>query len=155
MAAGTAGNVRSARADRRAHFPGFAAPPEGLYHRVKRLNPDNPGAEKVMPEQHFEEAKAVARLPNLDVEIIYSRSPEGEFERLSISLQAAPSFEAFGRYVEALNPFLFWTRFAQSLWQPWLGTSAALLPYGTPARLPSSAAGVNGSSAAAQPEREP
>ena len=35
-----------------------------------------------MPEQHFEEAKAVARLPNLDVEIIYSRSPEGEFERL-------------------------------------------------------------------------
>jgi hypothetical protein len=62
-------------------------------------------------------------LPNLDIEIIHSRSAEGDAEWLSISLQAIPSFEAFGRYLEAANPFLFWMRVAQTAWAPWLGSA--------------------------------
>ena len=71
-----------------------------------------------MQRGHFEETRATARLPNLDIEIIHSRSAEGDAERLSISLQAIPSFEAFGRYLEAANPFLFWMRVAQTAWHP-------------------------------------
>ena len=82
-----------------------------------------------MQRGHFEETRATARLPNLDIEIIHSRSAEGDAERLSISLQAIPSFEAFGRYLEAANPFLFWMRVAQTAWAPLLdSTRASLLP---------------------------
>jgi hypothetical protein len=63
-----------------------------------------------MPQGYFDETKATARLPNLDIEIVHSHSPEGDAERITVSLQAAPSFEAFGRFLEATNPFLFWMR---------------------------------------------
>ena len=89
-----------------------------------------------MPEGHFEETKAIGRLPNLDIEINYSRSPAGDAERLSISVQAVPSFEAFGRYLEAANPFLFWMRLAQTAWAPWLGPFPAKLPRSNLTRLP-------------------
>jgi hypothetical protein len=84
--------------------------------------------EREMPQGYFDETKATARLPNLDIEIVHGRSPAGDAERLTISLQAAPSFEAFGRFLEATNPFLFWMRFAKTAWTPWLGASAARLP---------------------------
>jgi len=86
-----------------------------------------------MQRGHFEETRATARLPNLDIEIIHSRSAEGDAERLSISLQAIPSFEAFGRYLESANPFLFWMRVAQTAWAPWLGSAPASLLSGTTA----------------------
>lgn len=89
-----------------------------------------------MPEQHFEEAKAIGRLPNLDIEINYSRSPAGDAERLLISVQAVPSFDAFGRYLEAANPFFFWMRLAQTAWMPWLGAPPAKLPKTNLTRLP-------------------
>jgi hypothetical protein len=89
-----------------------------------------------MQRGHFEETRATARLPNLDIEIIHSRSAEGDAERLSISLQAIPSFEAFGRYLEAANPFLFWMRVAQTAWAPWLGSAHASLLPGHAAYLP-------------------
>jgi hypothetical protein len=60
-------------------------------------------------------------------------------ERITISLQAAPSFEEFGRFLEATNPFLFWMRFAQTAWTPWLGTAAARLPSTNFDRLPATA----------------
>jgi hypothetical protein len=66
--------------------------------------------EREMPQGFFDETKATARLPNLDIEIVRSRSPAGDAERITISLQAAPSFPAFGRFLEATNPFLFWMR---------------------------------------------
>jgi hypothetical protein len=81
-----------------------------------------------MSQGFFDETKATARLPNLDIEIVRSLSPAGDAERLTISLQAAPSVAAFGRFLEATNPFLFWMRFAQTAWTPWLGTAAARLP---------------------------
>jgi hypothetical protein len=92
--------------------------------------------EREMPQGFFDETKATARLPNLDIEIVHSRSPAGDVERITISLQAAPSFAAFGRFLEATNPFLFWMRFAQTAWTPWLGVSAARLPSRNFGRLP-------------------
>ena len=91
-----------------------------------------------MPQGFFDETKATARLPNLDIEIIRSRSSAGDAERITISLQAAPSFEAFGRFLEATT-FLFWMRIAQTAWRPWLGASAARLPSRNFGRLPATA----------------
>jgi hypothetical protein len=87
-----------------------------------------------MTETHFEETRATARLPNLDIEIVHSRSPSGDAERLSISVLAVPSFEAFNRYIEAANPFLFWTRVAETAWAPWLEAWRPLLTLGKEAR---------------------
>ncbi len=92
-----------------------------------------------MPQGFFDETKATARLPNLDIEIIHSRSPAGDAERITISLQAAPSFEAFDRFLDATNPFLFWMRLAQTGWTPWLGASTAKLPSRNSGRLPATA----------------
>jgi hypothetical protein len=78
-----------------------------------------------MPQGDFGETKAVARLPNLEIEIIHGRSHAGDAERLSISVLAVPSFKAFESYLQAANPFLFWMRFAQAAWAPWLSAIPA------------------------------
>jgi hypothetical protein len=91
---------------------------------------------EAMQKGHFDETRATARLPNLDIEIIHGRSADGNAERLSISVLAVPSFEAFGRYLETANPFLFWMRVAQTVWAPWLGSAPVSLPPGSFARLP-------------------
>jgi hypothetical protein len=80
--------------------------------------------------------RAVARLPCLEIEIVHRR-PTDNVEQISINLQATPSFEAFGRFVRAANPFVFWLQAAQIAWQPWLvaarmfapATAAPPLPY--------------------------
>jgi len=57
---------------------------------------------------------------------------DGDAEQLSINLQAVPSFEAFGRFLEAANPFAFWTQAAQMAWLPWLEAARTLmLPWST------------------------
>jgi len=75
------------------------------------------------------ETRAVARLPNLDIEIRHRRLPDEDAEQLAISLRARPSFEAFARFYGtsvplwpwlALNPWLGWQRLLQVAWQPWL-----------------------------------
>ncbi|WOJ88113.1 hypothetical protein RZS28_09615 [Methylocapsa polymorpha] len=76
----------------------------------------------------FDETKATAQLPGLDIEIVHRRSLSGDAEQISISLLATPSFEAFGRFLEATNPFLFWTRFARMAWTPWLSSAPTSLP---------------------------
>lgn len=80
-----------------------------------------------MQGSDFVETKATGRLPALDIEIAHRRSPSGDAEYISISLQAVPSFEEFGRFLQTANPFLFWARVAQMAWTPWLGSSAATL----------------------------
>jgi hypothetical protein len=95
--------------------------------------------ERELPQGYFDETKATARLPNLDIEIVRSRSPTEDAERITIILQAAPSFAAFGRFLEATNPFLFWVRCAQTAWTPWLGAAAASLPSTNFGRLPATA----------------
>ncbi len=82
----------------------------------------------------MEETRAVGRLPHLDVEIVRRSLPEQEAEQLTISLRASPSFDAFGRYLDAqlplwpwlaLNPFVIWQRMLRQAWQPWLVTGRA------------------------------
>jgi hypothetical protein len=65
--------------------------------------------------------RATAHLPGLDIEIMHRRAVEGDGEQISINLKAVPSFEAFGRALEAANPFAFWVQAAQLAWLPWLG----------------------------------
>jgi hypothetical protein len=69
-----------------------------------------------MAQGELKETKAVALLPNLKIEILHARSAEDDAERLSINLLAYPSFEAFGRYLEAANPFLFWPWLMPAAW---------------------------------------
>jgi hypothetical protein len=78
-----------------------------------------------------ETTRATAILPGLEIEIVHRR-PQGEnLEALSINLQAMPSFEAFGRFLEAANPVVFWVQAMeqamQMAWLPWLGASRALM----------------------------
>ena len=70
---------------------------------------------------------ASAHLPGLDIEIVHRRSPDGDAEQISILLQAVPSFEAFGRYLEAANPFAFWAQAARLAWFPWLAAAHAVM----------------------------
>jgi hypothetical protein len=77
--------------------------------------------------------KATAHLPGLEIEIIHRRSPTGDNEQISINLQAVPSFEAFGRFLEAVNPFAFWAL----AWSPWIDTARTMmLPWGLVPQLP-------------------
>jgi hypothetical protein len=81
-----------------------------------------------VPDQQIELNRTTAHLPGLDIEIVHRRSPAADAEQISIHLQAVPSFEAFGRFLEATNPFAFWARAAQMAWLPWLGATRALMP---------------------------
>jgi hypothetical protein len=75
--------------------------------------------------------RATASLPRLEIEIVHRRPQGDNLEALSINLQAMPSFEAFGRFLETANPFVFWTQAIeqaiQMAWLPWLGASRALM----------------------------
>jgi hypothetical protein len=77
----------------------------------------------------MDETRAVARLPRLEVEIVHRRLAEADAEELAVRLRATPSFDAFGRHLEAqapfwpwlaLGPFLLWQRLLQEAWRPWL-----------------------------------
>jgi hypothetical protein len=76
--------------------------------------------DQAMATTDYDETRAIARLPNLDIEVLHRRSWQGEDEQISISVRAVPSFEAFGRFLEAGNPLLFWARMMQIAWSPWL-----------------------------------
>ena len=78
--------------------------------------------------------RATARLPGLDIEIVHRRVIEGDAEQISINLRAAPSFEAFGRALEAANPFAFWAQGVQLAWLSWLEATRVLT---RPAFVPS------------------
>jgi hypothetical protein len=103
------------------------------------------------PERPVVDAtKATAHLPNLDIEILHRRSPTGDSEQISIVLQAVPSFEAFGRFIEAANPFAFWAQAAWLAWSPWLeATRVVMLSRSAALPLPQDAEG------AGNPEQRP
>lgn len=81
-----------------------------------------------MTESDFNETKAVAHLPNIDIEIVHRRPWEGNEELLTITMRAVPSFDAFFRAVEATNPLLFWMRAVQTAWGPWLRLGESVTP---------------------------
>ncbi len=94
----------------------------------------------------MEETKITASLPNLDVEMTRHASPDGNAETVTLRMTAVPSFEAVGDHLMKpggfpflppgpmlmmslwsnpwANPFLAWTRMAQSAWQPLLDAAA-------------------------------
>jgi hypothetical protein len=88
------------------------------------------------PQSEIGATKATARLPGLNIEVVHRRSPDGDSEQISINLQAVPSFEAFGRFLEA-DPFAFWVQVGQLAWLPWLeAVRAAMLPFSSASALP-------------------
>src|SRR5215211_5562133 len=98
-----------------------------------------------MDKSPYDETRATARLPNLDIEILHRRPWEGNEEQIVVMLRAVPSFEAFGRLLEASNPLLVWTRMMQAAWSPWVhGLTTALSPSFRPPSLPGFDAGTHG-----------
>ena len=87
--------------------------------------------------QQGEASRATAHLPGLTIEIVHRQSPAGDAEHIAVNLQTVPSFEAFGRYLEAANPFAFWVQASRMVWLPWLEAArVAMLPFGGAASLP-------------------
>jgi hypothetical protein len=70
---------------------------------------------------------ASAQLPGLNIDIVHSRSLEGDSEQVSITLKAVPSFEAIGHALEAANPFAFWAATMRLAWLPWLEAARSLM----------------------------
>jgi hypothetical protein len=98
--------------------------------------------------------KATARLPGLNIEVVHRQSPDGDSEQISINLQAVPSFEAFGRFLEAANPFAFWVQAGQLAWLSWLeAVPAVMLPFSSASALPK--AGADAVSRFSQERRSP
>jgi len=91
-----------------------------------------------MQDPDLDEARASARLPRLDIDIVHRRSRAGDAELLTITLQATPGFPAFEEFLEAANPFRFWLRAVELAWEPWLqGTRQLIAKSVEPApRLP-------------------
>jgi hypothetical protein len=83
--------------------------------------------ENSIQQPEIDATRATAHLPGLDIEIVHRRSPSGDAEQISINLQAVPSFEAFGRFVENANPFGFWAQAMQMVWLPWRAAAQAML----------------------------
>jgi hypothetical protein len=85
--------------------------------------------ERTAHDSEGESMKAIAHLPGLDIEIVHHQSPDGLAEQISINLKAVPSFEAFVRFYEAMNPFAFWAEATRLAWLPWVeAMRAATLP---------------------------
>jgi len=81
--------------------------------------------------------RATARLPGLNIEVVHLQSPDGDSEQISINLQAVPSFEAFGRFLEAANPLAFWVQAGRLAWLPWFeAVRAVMLPFNSAPALP-------------------
>jgi hypothetical protein len=78
---------------------------------------------------------ATAHLPGLRIDVLHRRSSDGDTEQISINLQAEPSFDAFSRHLENVNPFVLWAELAQMVWFPWLqATRTGLLAWQAPQR---------------------
>ena len=84
-----------------------------------------------MPDQQHEggSTRATAHLPGLEIEILHRRSAADDAEFISINLQAVPSFEAFGQYLETVNPFVLWAQVARVAWLPWIEAARTVMPW--------------------------
>ena len=67
---------------------------------------------------------------------MHRRLPAADAEQISINLQAVPSFEAFGQFLQTATPFAFWAQAAKMAWFPWLGVASALMLPGSAASAP-------------------
>jgi hypothetical protein len=77
-------------------------------------------------QSDYDDTKAVARLPNLDIEIVHRRPLRGDEEVLTVTLRATPSFDAFFGFLDSaspaalFNPAALWMRAFETAWSPWL-----------------------------------
>lgn len=73
--------------------------------------------------------RATAQLPNVDIEIVHRRAPDSDSEQIFISMQAVPSFDAFGRFLRGANPFSLWAESTRLAWLFWADAARlAMLP---------------------------
>ena len=85
----------------------------------------------------FQRHRLATPLGNTPLRRSLTQSPSGDWEQISISLRAMPSFEAVGRWFEAADPFTLWVQAARLVWMPWLLAGEALMqPEGRPRALP-------------------
>jgi len=80
-----------------------------------------------MPRSEVDSTTATAHLPGLDIEIVHRQSPDGLTEQVSINLKAVPSFAAFARSLDAMNPFAFWAEAIRLAWLPWVEATRAMM----------------------------
>ena len=73
------------------------------------------------PQNDRDTTRATANLPGLTIDVMHRRLPDTEAEQISITMQAVPSFAAFGRYLDGTNPFAVWAQLVQAAWLPWVG----------------------------------
>lgn len=88
------------------------------------------------PRTEVDTTRSTASLPGLEIEIVHRR-PSENVEQISINLQATPSFETFGRFLDTSSPFALWARAMQTAWLPWaLAARMTVLPLALPLALP-------------------
>lgn len=75
-------------------------------------------------EPDYDETRALARLPNLDIELVHRQARDGGAEEIALRLRAVPSFAALEPLLAAANPFLLWAKAAELAWAPWLALLA-------------------------------
>lgn len=76
----------------------------------------------------MDETRAVAELPQLNIEVIHRRARAADADELLISVRAAPSFEAVGDYLRGpmvwpwmmMAPVLIWQQAMRQALTPWL-----------------------------------
>jgi len=76
----------------------------------------------------MDETRAVAELPQLNIEVVRRRARAADADELLISLRAAPSFEAVGDYLRGpavwpwlmMAPVLIWQQAMRQALTPWL-----------------------------------
>jgi hypothetical protein len=73
-----------------------------------------------MIQSEYEETRATARLPYVDIEILHRHPWEGGEEQIAVVIRSVSAFEAFGRVLEASNSLLVWSQMMQMVWSPWL-----------------------------------
>ncbi|PPQ38945.1 hypothetical protein SAMN06265338_101954 [Rhodoblastus acidophilus] len=93
-----------------------------------------------MPERTYREPGADvtiarARLNGLDIDVTHQQSPRGDWEEVSITLRASPSFQAFGDALATANPVKLWAQAAQMMWAPWLLAARPLLEPARPRQI--------------------
>jgi hypothetical protein len=88
-------------------------------------------------ESEIEATRAITHLPGLDIDITRRQSSNGDWEQVSISIRATPSFEVLGRSFELADPFALWVQAARLMWVPWLLAAQTMeLPDGRPRAIP-------------------
>lgn len=98
-------------------------------------------------------SKASACLPGLGIDIEHRRSADGNAEQISIRLQALPSFQAVGRWLESTNPLALWMAATRLAWLPWLAVArGGMLARELPAPEPRAARGTGEAPLAGQDE---